>query len=129
MLERPDKESLHLQLSEVHIRARMHAERLWQLPFSYVGVVGVSAALLKGGGGEQDLSPLFLLYIVFGILVSLAMISAFEGVLRALGHMIRIEGELGLVVTTEIKKIQILGPHLLLVVATLIASIVWYLGT
>ena len=38
----PSEESLRTQFVEVHERAKLHASRLWQLPFVYIGIIGVS---------------------------------------------------------------------------------------
>lgn len=121
---RADPESLRCQLSEVHDRAKLHAGRLWQLPFSYIGVVGLSLAIIEAESKTWLISWLFGLYTVFGVLVFLAMLGAFEGTKRALQHMIRIEQELGLVVTTKVRVVYQFLPHFSLAIATLTTCLV-----
>jgi hypothetical protein len=117
-------ESLRVQLVEVHTRAKLHADRLWQLPFSYIGVVGISFSLMEQR--QADNRPIFWLftfYALLGILTLLAMLGAIEAIKRALAHMIRVEKALGLVPTTKIRPVYQFAPYVAMAVLGLIACI------
>jgi hypothetical protein len=117
-------ESLRVQLVEVHNRAKLHADRLWQLPFSYIGVVGISFSLVEQK--QSDSRPtfwLFTFYALLGVLALLAMLGAIEAIARALAHMIRIEKELGLSPTTRIRPLYQFVPYVGMTVLGLVACI------
>lgn len=117
-------ESLRVQLVEVHARAKLHADRLWQLPFSFIGVVGISFSLVEQGQADnRPIFWLFSLYALLGILVLFAMLGAIEAIMRALAQMIRIEKELGLVPTTRIRPVYQFAPYLAMAALGLIACI------
>ena len=106
-----DLDSLRLQLSEVHSRAKLHADRLWQLPFAFLGVVGLSTSLFDRQADSSAIFWLFVLYATFGLFVTGAMFGALEGVRRSLRHMIRIEQELSLETTTKVQYVWHFLPY------------------
>ncbi len=121
--EKPTEESMRIQLVEVHGRAKMHASRLWQLPFSYIGIVGLSFSLINKNSQNHWLIPLFFLYSVFGVVVGLAMLGAFEGVKRALTHMILLEKNLYLTQTTMVKIAYQFIPYFIILILGIVACV------
>ena len=112
----PEPDSLRTQMTEVHQRAKIHSDRLWQLPFAYLGVVGISVSLAEKLPNTRLLFWLFLLYTAFGIVILFTMIGAMEGVRRALGHMIRIEQELRLQQSTQIQIVYQFLPYFVMAI-------------
>ena len=63
---------------------------------------------------------LFMVYTVFGVLILLTMGGALEGIRRALSHMIRLEKELHLEVTTKVRVAGYFVPYFAMTVVILI---------
>jgi hypothetical protein len=42
----PSDETLRLQLTELNIRSRWYVAQLWQMPFAYIGIAGVTIGTL-----------------------------------------------------------------------------------
>jgi len=117
-------ESLRVQLVEVHDRAKLHADRLWQLPFSYIGIIGISFSLVGQNKAESEpIFWLFIFYVLLGVLAILAMLGAIEAITRALRHMIGIENDLGLEPTTRIRPVYQFAPYLAVAVLGLVACV------
>ena len=83
------------QLNELNQRVRMHANRLWQLPFAFFGLVVV---LLSGlntlQGAVLTMASAFLLTV--GTIVLWCMLGAYEGVCRGSSEIGLLEHRLGL---------------------------------
>jgi hypothetical protein len=83
------------QLSELNQRVRMHATRLWQLPFAYFSLVVFllsNANSLKG-----DMSVMVIVFLLtVGTIVLWCMLGAYEGVCRGSQEIGKLEERMGL---------------------------------
>ncbi|SCZ73347.1 hypothetical protein SAMN04488118_1175 [Epibacterium ulvae] len=73
-----------------------HGNRLWQLPFSYAGILAVSMGLAFGEDPISKASELFLALGVLGICVLFCMYGSYEGYARSATFMRDTEQSLGL---------------------------------
>lgn len=97
----PSEGLLSTQLSEVNQRVRMHAGRLWQLPFAYLGVLAVFLA-----SSDRDLSGVearwtYLVFFLLGLIVIWCMRGAYEGIERGVETIREIERKTGLAPSVE----------------------------
>ena len=84
-----------MQLGELNQRVRMHATRLWQLPFAYFGLVVLLLSNLdKLKGDMPAMATVFLSTI--GLIVLWCMFGAYEGVCRGSREIGLLEQRLGL---------------------------------
>ena len=106
---RPDPASLRAQLTELNIRSRTYTTQIWQVPFAYLGILGVVVAQAAGKAPG-------LLVIVLGsaVLVGAAVIfhvsAMLDGSRRAVEDIRKIEAALGLDETAQHKPFQYVGP-------------------
>lgn len=98
----PDNDSLHAQYAEVQGRIKLHADRLWQLPFAFMSIVGISISIIDKEGHPIRVAYLFSLYVALALVILWAMVGATEGTIRALRHMMRIEKALNLETTVSV---------------------------
>jgi len=99
----PEDETLRVQLVELNNRSRWYSSQLWQLPFAFLGVTGLSIATFI------DKKPLFLalaLFIcsIFGLCICIHLRGILDGEKRAVQDLQDIENLLKLPKSTKLKK-------------------------
>ncbi len=117
----PNPESLRKQLELVDVRMRHHILRFWALALTYITAVVVSARIGNAINKVPSLTQKYGL-LVLGILILVAMYAAFEGTMRSIDDVSRIETELGLENTPKKKSLQFI-PYALIVVVGMIYSV------
>lgn len=113
-------EQMHLLQS----RIEAYTARLWQLPFTYLGVFAVTVGFIDDGIGVRSAHIFWALSLV-GVIVGLCMWGAADGYKRATRHLVQMENEIGYRVVTQFKTIQTF-PYFLLVLMVAAGSV--YLG-
>lgn len=101
MTEKPETESLQVQLTELNNRSRWYSAELWQIPFAYLGLTGLIIVQIA------NKKPEFLGYTlisaaVFGIFVIIHMCKIRKNEIRAVKHLQKTEAELYLSPTTKL---------------------------
>ena len=83
-----EQESLRTQLSELNTRSRAYTAQLWQVPFAYIGILGVVLAQVadKGAG---TLAATLLCGGILGTAVIIHMTAMMEGVKRAVANIVK----------------------------------------
>jgi hypothetical protein len=114
--EKPEPESLQVQLTQLNERSRAYTTQMWQLPVAYVAAAGVALSSTKGLPSPIEL---FVVGIV-GLLVFLHLDAIDDGRRRAVENMQRLERELHLTQTAEERPGYLF--HLLLMVMLAVAA-------
>ncbi|MEM9555781.1 MAG: class I SAM-dependent methyltransferase [Acidobacteriota bacterium] len=91
-----DPQIVATQLGQLNERVRMHASRLWQLPFAYVGVAVLLISSLSEIDHRGVVGIACGLVAVLGVLVVWCMVGAYEGVARGARAIGEIERSVGL---------------------------------
>jgi hypothetical protein len=124
-VKNPTKDSLLIQLAELNKRSRMYATRFWQLPFAYLGLVGVALALVVKEK-LNDIRPVAIVFFFFGILVLWIMAGTYIAIDRSVKQLRRVEGVLRLPKTAKRYRLIIDLPNFLIVlVAAFICLYLW----
>ncbi len=112
-------ESLRVQLAELNTRARTYTSRMWQVPFAYVGIIGVVFA--EVADKEQEIFAIALgIGMVFGILVLVHLTSLMDGVRRAVDNIRKVERALSLEQTAEYRPWWYISPLIGLVISAIL---------
>lgn len=120
----PETESLRTQLAELNVRARAYTSQLWQIPFAYIGIVGVALAQVADKG-PGVLAATFLCGGLFGTAVLIHMTAMLEGTKRAVAHILQVESGLGLEQTARYRPVWHIGPFIGIVLLAVVSS---YIG-
>ncbi|MGI0025455.1 MAG: hypothetical protein ACREA4_09985, partial [Nitrososphaera sp.] len=107
--QQPSVDTLRAQLVELNNRGRQYGGQIWQVPFAYVGIVGVVLAQVA------DKSPRIICVVsmcgaLFGVLVLLHLTSMANGARRAVLNIQDIEAKLRLKPTAEYRPFWYIGP-------------------
>ncbi len=121
-------ESKRAQLSLLQSRITVHASKLWQLPLTFLGLLALGVSGLPEQYSGLHAKVVFSAISIFGGILLWCMYGAFEGYGRAVMHMIKLEEELGLTVSTALKPAHTL-PYFALVVVGIILSAIAALFT
>jgi hypothetical protein len=95
------EESLRIQLSELNQRSRMYATQMWQVPFAYLGVVGIMLALTNKSLTHLTTQMVAFVLFLIGIIVLWFMLGIFKAIGKSVGHIKRTEHTLGIKQTVE----------------------------
>ena len=117
------RESQRVQLSFLQARTALHGTRLWQLPLTFLGLLALGVSGLSGEEVGSHVRAVFGVIAIFGGILLWCMYGAREGYHRAAGHMIRLEEELGLEPSTEIKQSHSV-PYFGLLIFGIMASVI-----
>jgi len=127
----PDPETRRTLLSELNERSRWYAAQVWQVPFAYLGIVGLVITQVVDKHSDQ----LWLAFIgagVFGLFVLWHMRDLQDGVRRAVLNLQSLERGGGLITLAQYKP-RYLRPFFfvvgLAVIASFLASYGLYPGT
>ena len=104
-----DSEALRTQLAELNTRARHYGSQVWQIPFAYVGIVGVVVSQVADKS-TGTIRAALIGGFVFGILALVHLASMLDGNRRAVTHIRRVEQALTLRLTVEYRPIWYVGP-------------------
>lgn len=96
----------------------MYATRFWQLPFAYLGIVGIATSWAVGKGGK-DLHILSAVFFLLGVLVFWIMIGTFIGIETSVKQLRQVEETLNLQVTAKRYRWWLDLPHFLFVLAVM----------
>nr|WP_321509387.1 hypothetical protein [uncultured Celeribacter sp.] len=110
------------QLELLQTRLIAHGSRLWQLPFSYAGIVAVSTSLYETTSTSLHGDYVFYALGVAGFIVLYCMYGAYEGYARTADFMRNLEQELGLIPSTTVKLGSHVFPYFLLGFAATVAT-------
>ena len=100
---KPEEESLRVQLSELNNRSRWYGAQLWHIPFAYFGIVIV--ALVQIAVNKNSYLPYILISIgFFGCFVLWHMFGLMDGVKRAVTELQNIEKQLHLRQTAQYRQ-------------------------
>ena len=116
------------QLELLQARLIAHGSKLWQLPFSYTGIVAVSASLFETTTTSLQGYYVFYALGIGGLIVIYCMIGAYEGYSRTVTFMRTVETELGLQPSATNKPSHSVPYFLLAGAATLATFCLGYLG-
>ncbi len=115
--------SLDQQLIQINERVRMHAQRLWQLPFAYLGVLGLLIQGFTNATSPRRVQIIAGCFTLIGVFVGWAMGGAVEGIYRGVRALARVEQLLKLPPTAKASPMgQYLPYFLLLIVGTGLAA-------
>lgn len=99
---KPEPESQRQQLTELNNRSRWYASQLWQIPFAYLGLTGLTIASAAEKMSSQ-MPIVFLTCAVFGVCVLVHTFGIMDGVKRAVKNLQKIENDLHLEETAKYK--------------------------
>ncbi len=116
------------QLALLQTRLIAHGSKLWQLPFSYTGIVAVSVGLFEKSKIGVPVHYAFYALGVVGLIVIYCMAGAYEGYGRTAKFMRIVESDLGLQPSTNSKISHSLPYFLLAGAATLATFCLGYLS-
>ena len=105
----PDPDTLRAQLVELNNRGRQYGAQIWQVPFAYVGIVGVVLAQVADKASET-IYVASLCGALFGVLVFLHLTSMANGTKRAVLNLQDVEAKLGLTPTAQYRPFWYIGP-------------------
>jgi len=83
----------HTQLNE---RARWYSTRLWQVPFAYLAIAGVTAGTLLDKLDHRGTGTIFLILFLFGLATIMHMIGMAIGEYRTVTKLRSVEKKLQL---------------------------------
>jgi TctA family transporter len=112
--------SLQTQLAELNTRSRAYATQLWQVPFAYLGIIGV--ILTQVSDNSLNTVAAFLFSGLFGIAVLIHMTAMMDGVKRAVENIVKVEEELGLERTAKYSPAWHIGPFIAVVSLVAVSS-------
>ena len=119
----PQTSSLDQQLIQINERVRMHAQRLWQLPFAYLGVLGLLIQGFTGTTSPRRIEVISGCFVFVGICTGWAMGGAVEGIYRGVRALAKVEQLLKLPPTAQASPIgQYLPYFLVLFMGVLLAA-------
>ena len=118
---KPDSESLRKQLELVDIRMRHHILRFWGWAMGYISIVFISISKSDVQANLGKINHSYGLALL-GILVLVAMYASYEGTMRSINDVLRIEEELGLKNTPKKKPLQFI-PFVLIVILGILFSL------
>lgn len=114
-------DSLRVQLAELNARARAYTKQSWQVPFAYLGIIGVLLVQLAEKKTETlATTAIFIAGAIFGIAVIIHIAAMLEGVSRAVTNIQKVEHQLGLEQTAEYKPVWHIGPLIFVVLLVVI---------
>jgi hypothetical protein len=125
-IKNPTKDSLRIQLVELNNRSRMYATRFWQLPFAYLGLVGVALALVVKEN-LNDIKPVAAVFFFLGILVLWIMAGTYRAIERSVEQLLKVEEALHLPPTAKRYRLIIDLPNFLMVFAVVIICLYLWL--
>jgi hypothetical protein len=114
-----ESESLRVQLAELNARSRAYTAQVWQIPFAYLGIVGVVLAQVADKPAIVVMIALFSA-AAFGLFVLIHLIAMTHGIRRAVENIVKVEGQLGLPATAQYRFWSYIMP--LAMVVTSISS-------
>ena len=109
---------LLIQLTELNNRSRWYSSQLWQIPFAYIGITGVSLASLAVTC-SKILALALIIAGVLGICVLVHFSGIKDGEKRAVEHLINIEQQLKSQ-TAEYKPKKYIWPLKLMLIITIL---------
>jgi hypothetical protein len=123
----PDKDSLQRQLTELNSRARWYSSQLWQVPFAYLGLSGLTIA---NAAGKTLLYMPFIFWTcaVFGLLVFIHTVGMRDGERRAVKNLQRTEEALHLSQTAQYKPSYVVPLQIAIILAVLIYAVSGFLA-
>jgi len=71
-MDKPTPETLHVQLTELNNRSRWYCSQLWQIPFAYVGICGITIGSILSS--SNTLHPGSYLGVVSVVLAVIGML-------------------------------------------------------
>ena len=110
------------QLTELNARGRWYSTQLWQVPFAYLGLTGLTIANAAGKSGVS-LSVILFACGLFGLFVVVHTIGLRNGEKRAVRDIQDVEDQLHLTRTALYKPLTLTFP---LQVAVIIATIAYF---
>lgn len=105
----PDPDTLRAQLVELNNRGRQYGGQIWQVPFAYVGIVGVVLTQVAEKA-SQTIYVASLCGALFGVLVFFHLTSMANGSKRAVLNLLDVEAKLGLTPTAQYRPFWYIGP-------------------
>ncbi len=116
-------EALSVQLAELNARSRAYTSQIWQVPFAYVGIVGVVLGQMADES-SRVLGSVMLGGGLFGIAVLVHMTAMVDGVKRAVSSIQEVEKKLTLETTARYKGGWYLWPFMYLVGLVMVGLLV-----
>ncbi|MBI5196579.1 MAG: hypothetical protein HZA10_09670 [Nitrospirae bacterium] len=96
----PEPEALRVQLSELNNRSRWYSAELWQIPFVYLGLTGLTIVQVADKT-PKHLGLSFITAAVFGVFVIIHMFKIRKHETRAVEHLKKTETALHLPPTAK----------------------------
>ena len=119
----PEQESLRVQLAELNGRSRAYTAQIWQIPFAYLGIVGVVLAQVADKTPRITVIALFAA-AVFGVVAFVHLTAMMNGVRRAVEAIVKVERQLKLEETAQYRPWWYISPLAAVVVLAVIACLV-----
>jgi hypothetical protein len=112
-------------LAELNTRSRAYTARLWQVPFAYIGILG----LVLAQWADKNPGPGFKAIILFyggliGLAVLIHMTALMEAIKRAVDNIKKVENSLGLEQTARYRPVWHGGPLFGMVVLALVSCFI-----
>ena len=124
-VKNPTKDAFRIQLVELNNRSRMYATRFWQLPFAYLGLVGIALALVVKEN-LKNIRPVTAVFFFLGVLVLWIMAGTYRAIDRSVEQLLKVEEALHLHKTAKRYRLIIDLPNFLMVLAvTFICLYLW----
>ena len=120
--EGPCVEALRTQLTELNVRSRTYTTQIWQVPFAYIGILGVVVAQMADRA--KNVPGFLALALGFAAVVGIAGVFHSK---RAVGHIQEIETALRLTPTVKHKPVRYVGP-IFVILALSIGTCIWGSG-
>jgi hypothetical protein len=97
---KPEPESLRVQLTELNNRSRWYSAELWQIPFAYLGLTGLIIVQIADKT-PRHLGLAFITAAVFGVFVIIHMFKIRKHEIRAVEDLQETEAKLNLKPTAK----------------------------
>jgi len=104
-----EKDTLRVQLAELNNRGRQYGAQSWQVPFAYVGILGVVLAQVADKG-TCVIRIASICGGLFGSLVLLHLLGMADGSKRAVKAIRDVEKKLYLTPTADFPAVKYVGP-------------------
>ena len=116
---RVEAESLRVQLTELNNRSRAYTAQIWQVPFAYVGIVGVVLAQLADKDPRVK-AVAMAAAAAFGVPVLIHLTSLANGCRRAVENIRAVERKLYLTETAQYRPAWYIAPLIGSVILTVL---------
>ena len=117
----PSQDAILKQYELLQSRINVHGTRMWQLPFSYLGILGVIISFIDSELKQANEIWVFVGLIILGLLLLWALIGAYRRYVQTAKNMNKLEESLGLQTYTVVLSAHYY-PYFLMIFLGMVAS-------